>query len=1164
MSKELYVCDGNEACADVAYRYSDLSILYPITPSSPMGEHCDSWANAKRKNVFNTIPKIAMMQSEAGAVGALHGALQAGANVTTFTASQGLLLMIPNMYKIAGELHPCVIHVAARALATHALSIFGDHSDVMACRETGFAMLSSNSVQEAHDMAVISHCATLTTSIPFLHFFDGFRTSHEISTIEKVSDKVLENMIDEKSLKAKQDRAMMPENPSIRGTAQNPDVFFQAREAINPYYDKIESAVEKSMDEFYKHTGRRYSPVEYFGSDDATRVVVLIGSGVETVKEVVADLNTKDEKVGVIAVRLYRPFPVDSFVAKLPAGLKKLAVLDRTKEPGAVGEPLYLDVISSLAQHGKIIPTIRGRYGLGSKEFAPADVKALFDEMQKANGKKEITLGITDDVSNLSLKPAKYNLPDDGFNSVFWGLGSDGTVGGSKNTAKILKEVSGKYTQNYAIYDSKKSGSFTASHLRADENPINKPYLITDASFVSCSHLPLMTVQNITKPCKKNGTLLLNTKLSHDELWKNLPLYVRVDIQEKNLSVYTINASHIARDTGMGRRINTIMQMAFFNLTEVIPVETARKTLKDMATKSYLKKGQEIVDRNHKAIDATIEKIEKFTPPAELGEELESNDAIFADAPDFVKYTTREIIEGRGDSLPVSAFPVDGTFPTGTTTYEKRCIAEEVPEWDPEKCIQCGKCSFVCPHAAIRTQVADTDELANAPDGFKSMDYKGKELGENKKYVVQTSPADCTGCTLCETVCPTKALAMKPMETMKHEQKYFDYSKTIKEVDVSKLNTNMPKHTQLKKPLFEFSGACAGCGETGYVKLITQLFGDRMVIANATGCSSIYGGNLPTTPYTKNAEGVGVAWSNSLFEDNAEYGYGMKLTYDKKEQIAFELLESLRSDLPADLIKAIAGNPQAKDEDFIDQRQNISVLQQKLSAMSENKNATALLPLTNYLVKKSMWIVGGDGWAYDIGYGGLDHVIHMKENVNILVMDTEAYSNTGGQMSKATPMGASAKFASGGKDNHKKDLGLIAMASANVYIAKIAMNANEAQAVRAFKEAESFDGPSLILAYSPCIAHGVDLRNQVQQQKDAVKSGHWPLYRFDPRKIGTDESALQIDSAPNSDLLGDYFDTELRYKAVKKQTPELFAKLVKHAKGQISYKTDLFKKLSDK
>ncbi|MBN2675638.1 MAG: pyruvate:ferredoxin (flavodoxin) oxidoreductase [Alphaproteobacteria bacterium] len=1172
MSKKLYVCDGNEAAADIAYRVSDLSILYPITPSSPMGEYCDGWANAKRKNIFNTVPKIAMMQSEAGAVGALHGALQTGAHATTFTASQGLLLMIPNMYKIAGELHPVVIHVAARAIATHALSIFGDHSDVMACRETGFAMLASNSVQEAHDMALIAHASTLKTSVPFLHFFDGFRTSHEVSSLEKVSDDVVKSMIKKEWLDAKAKKALLPGTGIVRGTAQNPDVFFQAREAVNPYYNKIEQQMSPIFDDFYKHTGRRYEAVEYFGPADADRVIVLMGSGVQTVQETVKELNQSGEKVGVIAVRLYRPFPVDTFVSKLPTSVKKIAVLDRTKEPGSVGEPLYLDVVVSLAQHGKLIPTIRGRYGLGSKEFTPAMVKSIFDELQKEDAKREFTVGITDDVTKLSLPTPKFTLSDDSFKAVFWGLGSDGTVGASKNSAKILADVTGKYVQNYAVYDSKKAGSYTASHLRVSEHAIHSPYLVSDADFVSCSHLPLMNVQDVTLPTKEGGTLLLNTTLSHEDLWQELPLNVRRDIQNKKLKVWTINASHIARDTGMGRRINTIMQMAFFGMTKVMPMEEAKQTLKDMATKAYSKKGDDVVARNHKAIDGAMEGLKEFTVPKELGVAKEGADSLFEGKSDFIKYATREMIEGRGDVLPVSIFAPDGSFPSGTSALEQRWIAEEVPNWDPEICIQCGKCSFVCPHAAIRTQVADKSDLENAPAGFKSIDYKTKELGENKNYIVQVSPADCTGCTLCVDVCPgidrsnpeRKAIMMTPIEKMKEQQGWFDYAKKLPEVDVSKLNTNLPKHTQLKKPLFEFSGACAGCGETPYLKLLTQLFGDRMVMANATGCSSIYGGNLPTNPYTTNSEGVGPAWSNSLFEDNAEYGYGMRLTLDKMAEKSRDYLKAIQTELPKGLVDAILNNPQKADIDFVEQRKHVATLKSHLAKMSGNQIAQDLLQIADFLTHKSLWIVGGDGWAYDIGYGGLDHVIHMSEDVNIFVMDTEAYSNTGGQMSKATPIGSAAKFASGGRELHKKDLGLIAMASANVYVAKIAMNANEAQAVRAFKEAESYDGPSLVLAYCPCIAQGVDLKFQVDQQKEAVKSGHWPLYRFDPRLIGTDKPALQMDSKQDTEMLESYFDREGRYRLVKQQDPIRFGKMVESSKIQANYKSDLFKKLSDK
>ena len=1174
---KMKMMDGNEAAASVAHRMNEVCVIYPITPSSPMGEWADAWSAAKQKNLWGVVPDVQEMQSEAGAAGACHGSLQAGSLTTTFTASQGLLLMIPNMYKIAGELSPFVMHVAARSLAYHALSIFGDHTDVMSCRQTGFAMLCSNSVQEAHDMAAIAQTSTLRSRVPFMHFFDGFRTSHEIKKIKLLSDDDLRAMLEGVDYQFNAKHALRPESPVIRGTAQNPDVFFQGREASNKYYDAVPGIVQEEMDKFAKISGRQYHIVEYYGAADAEQVIVIMGSGAETVQETIDYLNAQGQKLGVLKVHLYRPFPAKAFVAALPKSAKVVSVLDRTKESGATGEPLYLDVVATLAQAaaaGEIsMPKILGgRYGLSSKEFTPGMVKAVFDNAVSANPVNGFSVGVNDDVTHKSLAydDSIDTEGKDVVRAVFFGLGADGTVGANKNSIKIIAEDAGKYGQGYFVYDSRKSGSMTTSHLRFSDNPIKSAYLINKADFVACHQFQFMNKVDILGIAKPGATFLLNAPYDANEVWNHLTYEVQKQIIDKKLKFYTINAVEVARETGMGQRINTIMQACFFAISNILPREQAIAEIKNAIKKTYSKKGDAIVQKNFAAVDASLAHMHEVVIPAEPTSTLHTALPVPADAPEFIQKVTGEIIAGRGEQLPVSAFAdvVDGTWPTGTTQYEKRCIATEIPVWDPETCIQCGKCSIVCPHGVIRMKVASDEELANAPASLKRADYKGKEFA-GKKFILQISAEDCTGCGICTSACPAKNKAdpEKKAINMDHIEnhieaevanwKFFETLPYVKRTDVAK---NLPKTTQMIQPLFEFSGACAGCGETPYVKLLTQLFGDRMVVANATGCSSIYSGNLPTTPYTKDEKGHGPAWANSLFEDNAEFGLGMRFSIDQQTATAKALLEGLKSEL-GDVAEKIMSNPQKTDAEIDAQRENVKALRARLAGMN-SKEAKELDNLADYLIKKSVWILGGDGWAYDIGFGGLDHAIASGKNVNILVMDTGVYSNTGGQQSKATPMGASAKFATEGKALPKKDLAMIAMSYGNVYVAQVSMGANDMQVIKAMNEAEAFDGPSIIIAYSHCIAQGFNLIDGLTHQKEAVDTGSWPLYRYNPDNVKEGKAPLMLDSKAPSKPLSDYMSSETRFQVVKKANPERYETLLNKAQENVNEKRSLLEHMS--
>jgi pyruvate-ferredoxin/flavodoxin oxidoreductase len=1142
-SRRFVTVDGNEAAAYVAHKLSEVIAIYPITPSSTMGELADQWTTEHVPNIWGSVPHVMEMQSEGCAAGAVHGALKTGSLTTTFTASQGLLLMIPNLYKIAGELTSTVFHVAARAIATQALSIFGDHSDVMAARGTGWAMLASASVQEAQDLAIIAHAATLRARVPFMHFFDGFRTSHEVMKIERVTEHDLQAMIDDNLVRAHRLRGLNPDHPVVRGTAHNPDTFFQAREAGNPFYAACIDIVQVEMDRFAALIGRQYHLFDYAGAADAEHVVVIMGSGGETVEETVRALNARGERVGVLKVRLYRPFAADRLIAALPATVTSIAVLDRTKEPGSAGEPLYQDVVTAIHEAGLRTRVIGGRYGLSSKEFTPVMVRAVFDNLALAEPQKHFTIGIDDDVSHssLAIDTAGFDIEPAGtVRCLFYGLGADGTIGANKNSIKIIGEGTDLFTQGYFVYDSKKSGSVTVSHLRFGPQPIRAPYLIGAADFVACHQFSFLERFSVLDSAGPGATFLLNSPFGPAEVWDHLPRQVQRAITNKALRFHVIDGNAVAQSVGMGGRVNTIMQTCFFALSGVLPRDQAIAAIKHAIEKTYGKRGESVVQRNFEAVDAALAHLYEVEVPSTVTSTLELRRTVAECAPEFVQRVTAPMIAGFGDLLPVSALPVDGTYPSGTTRFEKRNLAVEIPEWDPAVCIQCNKCVLVCPHAVIRAKVYDPALLAAAPDGFANSPARWREFPD-AAYSLQVAPEDCTGCGLCVEACPAKnkadssrkAINMVPQAPRREaEARNWEFFLGLPEVDQSKLNFNSVKDSQLLQPLFEFSGACAGCGETPYLKLLSQLFGDRALIANATGCSSIYGGNLPTTPWTKNAEGRGPAWSNSLFEDNAEFGLGFRLTLDKQAEYAAELLHRLAPD-DAD---QILGADQSTPTGIFDQRQRVEALKDRL-ATNESPQGRDLLSLADVLVKRSVWIVGGDGWAYDIGYGGLDHVLASGRNVNILVLDTEVYSNTGGQMSKSTPRGAVAKFAASGKHQAKKDLGQLAMAYGNVYVSRVAMGANDAHTVRTFLEAESYDGPSLIIAYSPCIAHGYDLRYGLEQSKKAVLSGHWPLFHYDPR-LGTDGGQpFHLDSKPPRIPLEDYIYAETRYRMLTQTDP---------------------------
>jgi pyruvate-ferredoxin/flavodoxin oxidoreductase len=1172
--------DGNEAVAHVAHRLSEVAVIYPITPSSPMGEFADQWSAMGQKNLWGDVPRIVEMQSEGGAAGAVHGVLQAGSLATTFTASQGLLLMIPNMYKIAGELTPFVMHVAARTVATHALSIFGDHSDVMACRQTGFAMLASNSVQEAHDLAAISHAATLKLSLPIMHFFDGFRTSHEVQKISVIDNDVLAQLMDDDAIAAFRAKALSPDHPTLKGTAQNPDVFFQTREAANPYFDRAPGIIQQVMDRFAELTGRAYKLYEYEGAPDAERVIVIMGSGAETAASTALSLAKRGEKVGVLKVRMFRPVCVDSLLAAIPDTVKSIAVLDRTKEPGAPGEPLYLDLVAAYDQGealGKLSAPrprlVGGRYGLSSKEFSPGMVKAVFDELTADAPKQQFTVGILDDVTKLSLdwEPEFAIEPEDTFRAVFYGLGADGTVGANKNTIKIIGETTENFGQGYFVYDSKKSGAMTTSHLRFGPQPIRSPYLIRKAKFVGCHQFLFLDRMDVLELAEDGAVFLLNAPYPVDEVWSKLPRPVQQTIIDKQLKVHVIDALKVAREADMGSRINTIMQTCFFAISGVLPPDEAIAKIKTSIEKTYGKKGPEIVRRNFEAVDATLANLHELPIPASADSEIDMRPVVPAAAPDFVQRVTAKIMAGEGDLLPVSALPADGVWPTDTARWEKRGIAAEIPIWDESVCIQCNKCAMVCPHAAIRAKAFEPNGH-DAPETFKSTDYKAKDL-RGLKYTIQVAPDDCTGCNLCVMVCPAKnkaeprfkAINMRDrLEHLDAERANYDHFLNLPDTPRDKIVRLDTKGSQFFRPLFEYNGACAGCGETPYIKLLTQLFGDRMMIANATGCSSIYGGNLPTTPYAQTPDGRGPTWCNSLFEDNAEFGLGLRLANDAQRGQALNLLQELRGeigeDLASQLIEGIGlGGVHGEIEA---QRQRIQTLRDRLDAIG-TPAAKRLLALADQLAAKSVWIIGGDGWAYDIGYGGLDHVLAQPYNVNILVLDTEVYSNTGGQQSKSTPLGAAAKFAAAGKAIQKKDLGLMAMSYGHVYVASVAMGAKDNQTVQAFMEAESYDGPSLVIAYSHCIAHGYDLKHGLDQQKLAVDSGVWPLYRFDPRLAVAGQPPLQLDSGPIKAKVRDYHANETRFRMVQKMDPQRYAELEQQAQRESAGRVELYKQLAN-
>ncbi len=1158
------ICDANEAVARVAHKTNEVCAIYPITPASPMGEHVDVYSSKGQNNIWGNIPRIVEMQSEGGAAGAVHGSLQAGALTTTFTASQGLLLMIPNMYKIAGELLPTVIHVAARTVATHALSIFGDHSDVMATRQTGFSMLFGGSVQEAMDFALISQVAALRSRVPFLNIFDGFRTSHEISKIDAIPDDIIEAMMPEDKIMEHKKRSLDPDHPVIRGTSQNPDVFFQAREASNPFYERVPEIVQEVMDEFYEHTGRKYSIFYYLGHPEAERVVVIMGSGQGAVREAVEAMANKDEKVGVVFVRLYRPFSVSHFIESLPVSVKKIAVLDRTKEPGSIGEPLYQDVITALVESDRNISVIGGRYGLSSKEFTPQMVKGVFDELTKDIPKNHFTVGINDDVSHTSLESDdNFKVRSTTINCMFYGLGSDGTVGANKNSIKIIGDTTDNYVQGYFVYDSKKAGAQTISHLRFGPEPIYSSYLIDKADFIASHQFNFIERYDMLADLKPGGTFLLNSPFSKEDIWDKLPKKMQQGIIEKEAKFYVVDATKVADEADLGKRTNTVLQTCFFAISGILPKDEAIQKIKDAIVKSYAHKGDAVVQMNFKAVDKSLENLYQVEYPKEASSEKGLLSAM-TNAPDgFVKDVLEKILGGHGDELPVSAFPVDGTFPTGTTQYEKSGIANYIPIWDDEVlCTQCNKCVAICPHAAIRAKVVPNEIMADAPGSLKSVPAKGRPFtAETESYVLQVSPEDCTGCDLCVAVCPAESKEIEDFKAINMRKKLdfdevenvnWDYFINMPDYDRTALQITNVKGSQFLEPLFEFSGACSGCGETPYIKMLTQLYGDSILIANATGCSSIYGGNLPTTPYKTNKEGRGPAWANSLFEDNAEFGFGMKLALTKKQEIAVNLLKQLKNVVGAELTETILNNPEKTEAERSQKFADIDKLKEVLSKKKDNPAAVKLGQLTEYLRNKGVWILGGDGWAYDIGFGGVDHVLASGEDVNIMVLDTEVYSNTGGQTSKATPLGASAKFSVSGKRTGKKSLALQAVSYGNVYVAQVAMGAKDLHTLKAIEEAAAYPGPSLIVAYSHCGEHGYDLKDGALQQQKAVETGYWPLFRFDPSK--PKGKKFRLDSKAPTAPLSDFMYNETRFTRVVKENAELGADLLKQAQEEVETK----------
>ena len=1168
--KRYVMCDGNEAAAMIAHLCNEVMAIYPITPSSTMGELADDWASKGKKNLFGTIPQVVEMQSEAGAVGAVHGSLQAGALTCTFTASQGLLLMIPNMFKIAGEQTPTVFHVTARCIATHALSIFGDHSDVMATRSCGWAMLASGSVQETHDLALVSYASTYKARVPFMHFFDGFRTSHEVGKLEKLPEETVRAMIDLDLIKAFRERRLDPSHPVVRGTAQNSDVFFQAREACNPTYNAVPAIVQEQMDKFASLTGRQYHIFDYIGDPNAENVIVVMASGAGIVEEYL-DTVGMDKNIGLLNVRLYRPFSAEAFVKALPKTVKKLAILDRTKEPGATGEPLYLDVVAAITQtwEGETPKMYGGRFGLASKDFTPAMVKGIYDAMIAGTIKNNFTIGINDDVTNTSIPydPTFNSEQDDVRRCIFYGLGSDGTVGANKETTKIVGEYTPNYSQGYFVYDSKKAGAVTISHLRFSPRPIKGSYLIYSANFVACHQFVFTKKLDMLANIVEGGTFLLNAPYSADEVWDHLPIELQQEIIDKKLKFYVVDAVAVAKAAGMGGRINTVMETCFFKLGEFMPVDEGIERIKAGIQKVYGKKGPEIVEKNFKAVDSSLAALQEVKVPEKATSTFHRVNGVQGEAPEFVKNILGEIMASRGEALKVSDMlpTADGTFPTGTTKYEKRSIAIDIPIWDPNTCIQCGNCSLVCPHAAIRMKIYDSAD--GAPDGFRHVDAKTPEF-KGKQFTIQVAPDDCTGCGMCSYVCPAKnkedetKKALNMDNQLKHldvERKNWDYFLSIPDYDRSKVKVGTVKGSQLLLPLFEFSGSCAGCGETPYVKLVTQLFGDRMLIANATGCSSIYGGNLPTTPYTVNADGYGPAWCNSLFEDNAEFGFGMRAAVDQQSAFVREILVAKKDQIGAELVDNLLNNKQESELEIAQQRAWVKELKAKIASLGDD-DATKLLEMSaDYLVRRSNWIIGGDGWAYDIGYGGLDHVVAQQRDVNILVLDTEVYSNTGGQASKSTPKGAVAKFAASGKRTAKKDLGMMAVAYGSCFVGQISIGANPAHAIKTLVAAESYHGPSLIIAYSHCIGQGINMTTGMELQKEAVRCGYWPLWSYDPRL----EKPFQLASKAPEGFLKDFEAKQNRFKSLKRVNPEAAAQFEAEAQQDIYRRYNYYKAYGD-